>query len=93
MKRFGRCVQTAERPNRGGRGGLTFSYFGCYHSERLESQNLCDRGICVQVLLGLDDPAVVLSAVINGSGWKFGLSGQQMSTLHCLITAITSVIS
>lgn len=72
---------------------LLLFLFGCYHSERLESRNLCECGVCVQVLLGLDDPAVVLSAVINGSGWKFGVSGQQMSTLHCLITAITSVIS
>lgn len=84
-------MQTAERPNRWKRSSY-ISYFGCYHSERPESQNLCDCGVCVQVLLGLD-PAVVLAAVINGSGWKFGVSGQQMSTLHCLITAITSVIS
>lgn len=55
---------------------------------------LCDGGICVQVLLGCKSPAVVVSStVINGSGRENGVSGQEMSTLHSLITTITSVIS
>lgn len=56
--------------------------------------DLCDRSICTEVLLGLKEPAVVPSStVINGSGRKNAVSGQQMSTLHSLITTITSVIS
>lgn len=44
--------------------------------------------------LGLKYPAVVVSStVINGSGCENGVSGQQMSTLHSLITTITNVIS
>lgn len=62
---------------------------------QLQSWNLlCDGSICLQVLLGVKSPAVVVSStVINGSGRENGLSGQEMSTLHSLITTITSVIS